>query len=446
MSAEKAEKLFRSLTDIDDALIEEAAVRKRKRLHWERWCAAAACIALIVTGILHVLPDRKIRREEPAPFAGTETISAEGLLSMGTIGGSGSIRWEEYILDEGKPGLPQSPIKDSTDAAALPVYQTLYAKSSSDTYRLLLERAEALADTAKANLGIRLRWDTEEVRDNGEEYDDAQPVTGRYFYNMMVTLYSRNASVKLNAMSEGCVTTWSIQELDDLYAEWAAETVAVTDAMEDREIIETIQPVVSFVSDLTGEDYAPETANVRRWSSTKVGDRILVYMRASRVPESELKRLTGEFLAPELYIRLTDSDNDGTYELDGIGVQDGCYEYIGDYPLISLAEAEDHLHKGYAFGYGYCPACLLSDPEVDFSTYDLVQIEYYNSLSEFAIPYYVFYKYLGPAEYRNGSGTYERYAVGYVPAVEVDGLETLFAEREARHEIDKHTAWREGET
>ena len=442
MSVEKAAKLFRSITEIDADLIADAAAGRKKQKPRLKWCAAAACVALMAVSVFCMMPREKICREDPAPFAGTKPIAAEGVLSVGGIGCGGGVRWAEYAITEGQTDLRRSPVKDSTDAAALPVYQTLYAKSSSDTYRLLLSWAEELAQTAQANLGMKLYWDAEDVLDNGEAYDDTEPTVGQTFYNMQVTLRGRDVPIRLFATSEGAVTYYQLDQLEDLYTAWAKEPLAVSET-DDAELLNAVRPVISFVSDLTGEPYDPDTARIAPLVSDKIGNRILIDLDSSRISENELKRLTGRFLLPELTIRLDDRDFDGVYELGYVSVVGSRYEYIGDYPLISLEEAEAYLRKGYAFGSGYCPACLRNDPEVDFSAYDHVQVEYYGNFSEFAIPYYVFYKYVGPAEYLDGSGTYERYAVGYVPAVEVDGLETLFAEQEARHEADDHDAWRE---
>ena len=442
MSVEKAAKLFRSITEIDDDLIADAAAGRNRQTPWSKWCAAAACAALAAVSVFHMMPREKICREDPAPFAGTEPIAAEGVLSIGGIGCGGGIRWAEYAITEWVTDLPRSPVRDSADAAALPVYQTLYAKSSSDTYRLLLSWAEELTQSAQTNLGMKLHWDAEDVLDNGEVYDDTKPTVGQTFYNMQVTLRGRDVPIRLFATSEGAVTYYQLDQLEDLYTAWAEEPLAVSET-DDAEILNAVKPVISFVSDLTGETYDPDTVRISQLPSDKIGNRIMIKMDPSRISENELKRLTGRFLLPELTIRLDDRDFDGVYELGYVSVFGSRYEYIGDYPLISLEKAETYLRKGYAFGSGYCPACLRNDPEVDFSAYDHVQIEYYGSLTEFAIPYYVFYKYVGPTEYLDGSGAYERYAVGYVPAVEVDGLEALFAEQEARHESDDHDAWRE---
>lgn len=98
-------------------------------------------------------------------------------------------------------------------------------------------------------------------------------------------------------------------------------------------------------------------------------------------------------------------------------------------PMISLKEAEDLLDKGYVFGGHSCPKCMSEQPEVDFSDYTCVGIEYLNDKRvEQYMPFYAFYKYIGETEY--GIGTY---AKTYVPAVKVEGMEEYFMIQADKH-------------
>jgi hypothetical protein len=97
--------------------------------------------------------------------------------------------------------------------------------------------------------------------------------------------------------------------------------------------------------------------------------------------------------------------------------------------MISLEAAEELLEKGYVFGGHSCPLCMAEQPEVDFSEYTCVNIEYLpDEKGEIFIPFYAFYKYIGETDY--GIGTY---AKTYVPAVEVSGLENYFNLQTNKH-------------
>ena len=53
MSEHQAKKLFDSMSNISDELVEEACPVKsaRQKNTWIKWCAAAACLCLVVGGI-----------------------------------------------------------------------------------------------------------------------------------------------------------------------------------------------------------------------------------------------------------------------------------------------------------------------------------------------------------------------------------------------------------
>ena len=59
MSVEKAAKLFRSITEIDDDLIADAAAGRNRQTPWRKWCAAAACAALAAVSVFHMMPREK---------------------------------------------------------------------------------------------------------------------------------------------------------------------------------------------------------------------------------------------------------------------------------------------------------------------------------------------------------------------------------------------------
>lgn len=101
--------------------------------------------------------------------------------------------------------------------------------------------------------------------------------------------------------------------------------------------------------------------------------------------------------------------------------------------MISLAEAEDLLSRGYVFGDHYCPLCMASQQRVDFSDYGYVDVAYIVSYAADgtpirALPFYRFYKLIGTAE--NGNSIY---AVTNVPAVEVSGYREYFEKQKDGH-------------
>ena len=108
------------------------------------------------------------------------------------------------------------------------------------------------------------------------------------------------------------------------------------------------------------------------------------------------------------------------------------YDIEGKAKMISLEEAEKLLDKGYVFGGHSCKLCMAEQPEVDFSDYECVDIEYVRGVeNNIYIPFYAFYKYIGETSY--GMPTY---AKTYVPAVKVDGLDKYFKNQISEHQFD----------
>lgn len=108
MKGQKAEALFRGITNISDAVIEEAAepAPRQKRAAWARWNAAAACLCLLAVGV------------------------AFALLGRGGASGRPLLRWSEgfrpeqyfrYSHDDGAVGSGSSA---SIDSSAIPYAET----------------------------------------------------------------------------------------------------------------------------------------------------------------------------------------------------------------------------------------------------------------------------------------------------------------------------------
>ena len=105
---------------------------------------------------------------------------------------------------------------------------------------------------------------------------------------------------------------------------------------------------------------------------------------------------------------------------------------VGKAKTVPLTEAEELLKAGYVYGTTGCLLCREVGCDVDFSEYDSVGLVYKKSTAGhflWSVPFYAFYKQVG-----------DEYAAVYIPAVEVTGLEELFAEYTENHtHIATHT-------
>lgn len=101
--------------------------------------------------------------------------------------------------------------------------------------------------------------------------------------------------------------------------------------------------------------------------------------------------------------------------------------------MLTPAEAEELLYRGYVFGGHSCSLCMAAQDKVDFKGYDFVDLTYVFDYDPYGgdvtgVPFYRFYKEIG--ESKNGNIIY---AMTYVPAVEVEGYLEYFESQKNKH-------------
>ena len=137
-----------------------------------------------------------------------------------------------------------------------------------------------------------------------------------------------------------------------------------------------------------------------------------------------------------LQYRYSDRQNSDQLVLDkliyGESLDTANYFFtVGKAKTIPLSEAEELLDAGYVYSNIKCLLCREQKSDVDFSDYDAVGLVYRQGQvghSSWSVPFYAFYKHTQTDE--DGSNNY---AIAYVPAVEITGLEEYFAECTEKH-------------
>ena len=212
----------------------------------------------------------------------------------------------------------------------------------------------------------------------------------------------------------------------------------------DEQIKEKLKDTLSFVCASFGKEYS--NAKICRYYSQEQLETIRIYLYSPEEtvfpPNFSKAPMTADYILLTFYTNW----GSGTY-CDWGGSKDEAFlsevsvykaikpwgEYYGvnaKAKMLTLDDAERLLEKGYVFGGHSCPLCMAAQPEVDFSDYSYVDIEYvYNESGELCIPFYAFYKYIGEAE--QGIKTY---AKTYVPAIEVSGYEEYFESQKGKHQ------------
>ncbi len=146
----KAMKLFEAIGEIDDGLVFAAAndPGRKKRAHWVRWVAMAACIALAVFAGISFIPGKEPGGEQPElPMISTDVfINAVG-------SGGGMTDCYAYDISELVNANPWTP---DTELETLPVFKnTLEYNEMREVANPNFEAMEAVLSETAAALGVK---------------------------------------------------------------------------------------------------------------------------------------------------------------------------------------------------------------------------------------------------------------------------------------------------
>ena len=213
--------------------------------------------------------------------------------------------------------------------------------------------------------------------------------------------------------------------------------VSLSESDTDEQIKDILRPAIDYICGTLGKKYDSIKIS-RRYSYDQLHEiTIYLYNLEETTFPSNFPNYASRLNSVKLIFHADLSGNwDG--EADKVYLLNiDFYEMVGDPSelcyvkskarMLSLEEAEELLEKGYVFGGHSCPLCMAEQPEVDFSEYTCVNLEYVSG-GGIIVPFYAFYKYIGETEH--GIGTY---AKTYVPAVEVSGLENYFNLQTNKH-------------
>ena len=442
----KEDKIYRSLEYVRDEYLEDAAdAMKRGRIanRFRRprvWVIAAACMAMAV--VMVALPIAKITSsDDPAPMYDMldeiEEIQLSAsdlaeLFSIQSLDGSGTKRYSKVTIDDptdfALTDEKYLPIYEY-DPTGIPIDQEEYEEFSSSRKMRLLQAMGKLEHPFRTTepsvdedsiIGITYM----KYLDQENEY--------RGHIGTVQRLYSNEIGYRQD------------QYYEQVYLD--GELVAIHQGQSDYEIIASLQSIKEKLFTVFDDTFT-DVKIVRFYRNNKeIAESIYVYFynesdhpfnATSSRPRSDyiglyfnnLDRTSGSqsLLSDDL---LTQVDIDyvklrvPATELYGVG---------GKAKTLPLEKAEEYLAQGYVFGgYHACPICYAeeseSQPLVDFTDYDYVDLEYIeditkiNSEKHYTIPFYAFYKYIG----ENDDGE-PLYAKTYVPAIEVEGIAEYFS-------------------
>ncbi len=429
---------------------EKLAKKKHTKRIFIRFGAVAACFAIVIGAVITVPMIFRDDDVEPyipdgepwSPIIGEYTeeivLNADSVANAFDMKYDGATNQYTKVYSPSGEYLYISPLPDTE---YLPIYS---------------QKKESKAKKSNLETFINKYYDaaTElfDVQADGYEIEKEESYNESIYYtaDIMDSRYVRKTSTGYKYSDKGIrFSSNSIWSYFSYYAhnenriKLNGEKVSLKEQDTDEQIIEKTKTARSYVCNLLGKEYT-EVKVCRKYTYDQL-QRITIYLYPS-----EKTIFPSDFRDPPMtseYIELefcTDWGSGSARHWGGSKDEafltdirlyeysrnpNESYDIEGKAKKISLEEAEELLEKGYVFGGHSCKLCMALQPEVDFSDYECVDIEYVRGVeSNIHIPFYAFYKYIGETSY--GMPTY---AKTYVPAVKVDGLDKYFKEQIKNH-------------
>lgn len=391
----KANDLLDMIGNTDDSMIEEAKKRKRPVIsRWAKWVAAAACLCLIVGGLVAITRPAGT----PPGISGELPQIVIPKYESDGMGFEGLMYYSAEELENGNPW------REDMALDTLPVFRNGSYDPSGAGVPLGLNEAEMIAELESAAKMLGLEILDTKVETNTTKSEDDTIIPGDTVYSIRAT--TGRGNLKVYADGSLVYDLPSGYELPDAYhftysntSDSEAEAVMAYLTERYSSFLNFDHPEIVLQGDYTfSGDY------IRRYlvydSGTDMTERILNYnFRVAQFVPDDSGNL--------MLIRLSD------------GLRMG--EKLGDYPLISLAEAKEKLLDGQ-----YQTSVPLAMPGEKYIA--KVELVYRSgSREETLLPYYRFYVELQDADgwqmtQSNGLKTYGAY---YVPAIQDDYISNL---------------------
>ena len=392
----KEKRILNALEQVDEKYIEEAAPAKQKskKSVWVRWVAAAACLCLIVGGLFAITRPN----ETPPITSGDLPQISIPKYEIDGMGFEGLMYYSAEELENGNPW------REDMALETLPVFRNGSYDPSGAGVSLGLTEAEMIAELESAAKVLGLEILDTKAETNTTKSEDGTIVPGDTVYSICAITGRGNLTIYANGslvydlpsgyeLPEGYHFTYSNNSDSEAEATMAYLT-------------ETYAPFLNYDHPeivLQG-DYTFSGDYIRRYlvydSGTNMTERILNYnFRAAQFAPDDSGYL--------MLIRIS----------DGLRMA----KKLGDYPLISVAEAKEKLLDGQY--QTSVPAAMPGEKYIA-----KVELVYRSGpREETLLPYYRFYVELQDADgwqmtQSNGLKTYGAY---YVPAIQDDYISNL---------------------
>lgn len=432
----KPETIYKALEHTSDEYIvsaHQAMEQGRRRMGIRRTLLMAACISLAVA--MAAIPIGMMKKDTPptvtTPVEKLPSRTSFSAYDIATIFApplyDGPTQKYQTIYVPSSEYLPLSPLSEKS---TLPVYQYDYAPVDMDKEEFDQFVSDILPRFCKA-AGFDL-----------PSYGIERKST---HYKATFTKNAFNGHNE-NIWQNTGVNGFSVKLDEDVTTEFHLDgiPVVVDQTQSDEEIIASLKSLKHKLFEIFGESFSDvkivrEYDGYNQYGVDRLG--IYFYNKSDNPLNTLMKTPLGSIYNQRPfsdYIAL-EFDNVVNYAGDQVSadrLSKVSIEYSQcrktytvcstPFRAISLEQAEEYLDKGYIFSFHVCDLCQAQQKPVDFENYDFVTIAYqFGSANEDfpykAVPFYVFYKYIG-----NGKNGNQTYAYTHVPAIEIEGIEEYF--------------------
>lgn len=447
----KKEEWNRGLNDIDSDLVEEyvqnsekAGKRRQKRTLFIRLGALAACFCVLIGAVL--VPVLSRRGGQPSdvtvpgqtetplpelPVWGNAHYSAEQAAAVFPVTRSSTTSYEKVYAPEGRLGFFPVP---EAEELGIYCYQDL-GENDREGFEAFAAR---LLPGIAAALGIEV-----------PEYEIVENMLSGKGFELITR--DRDYLIDLSQRGDAQYVSfdrWRASQGELLVLD--GTTVQIDQRLTDAEILSSLAGVREILDRTFGVSFPDAKISRSYGGVSKYGAEwitVYFYEESAHALNAVSSRPVSDFIGLSFQnIRHSPGDKISDSVLTNVSVM---YKENRSAPekeclrtdsvrRISVKEAEALLLRGYVFGGHSCPICMREQRPVSFDNYDFVGLEYVFQTdrteyrSTVGMPFYVFYKKIGPAE--NGNTTY---AKTYVPAIEISGYVEYFEKQQEKH----NTPW-----
>ncbi len=421
----------------DDYILDAKMCDKKHTAGWMRWAAMAACFCLFLSVVWFLRPTTTTAPDYPGASYSAYDI-ADLFPQMNAVATNAYTK--VYV-----PGGEYLRLNSIPEEKILPIYRyygTAAALPDRKKYKSFVERV--VADFCDAlNVPVPDYAVEEVIGGTGTMGYDLAPADGGVF--LQTNQFWLHSEARRDYTRFGLVVLPSIFDSYDPTIRLNGHAVQADQHRSDQEILDSLEDVKEELFKIYGVSFpdAKISRYYQGYSQYGVSYLTVYYYDEDAHP---LNAYSDSPVSDYIEIRF-----DNMMNFDGDIVSDTILSYadieywdyssspqhrypqIANGNMISLAEAEELLYKGYVFGGHSCPLCMAEQEEISFEGYDYVGLEYvfgYNKdgTRGDTVPFYVFYKAIGTSE--NGNMTYAR---TYVPAIEVSDLEAYFRDQKQSH-------------